>query len=468
MYRTAQQLDDLVGLLAQALPQYCTLVPLPENSVEGRPIRALRVRRGGGPERRGVLLIGGTHARELMNPDLLVELAVDLINADRTGQDLVLGGRVWPVAELRLMLDVLDLYLLPCVNPDGRAYVMTTDDMWRKNRRDNAGTTCDGVDLNRNADFLWGVTEGQTSCNPCTDVYVGTGATSEPETRNVRHLLDTLRVDCFADVHSYSELVLYPWGHAPAQTTDPSRNFTTLPTGTCRPIGVPGYEEYLSPRDQLRFTTVGQRIVDAIAAVRGRVYKNQSGFDLYGTTGTHGDYAYSRHIANPAQRKVYGYTIEAGPFVGNARDSFHPADPEPIKREVKSGLLALVQQCICAIELLGHELEVDALRKVRDELLGTTEAGRAWIALFEGAQTGLLNVVMTDERRRGRAADLVNRAGRLVGDEGAVLDPDLAGEAAALLRELDPSLEAVSARLEREAGRRVTDVVASLMDEGPV
>jgi hypothetical protein len=35
---------------------------------------------------------------------------------------------------------------------------MTVDDLWRKNRRDNPGTPCDGVDLNRNLDILWGVT----------------------------------------------------------------------------------------------------------------------------------------------------------------------------------------------------------------------------------------------------------------------------------------------------------------------
>ena len=267
-----------------------------------------------------------------------------------------------------------NLYLLPCGNPDGRHHVMTVDDMWRKNLRDNPNTTCDGVDLNRNCDILWGVTQGQTSCNPCSDVYAGPSAFSEPESRNVRHLLDTYRIDCFADVHSYSELVLYPWDHAPTQTNDPTKVFTTLPSGTCQPIADLGYKEYLHPRDLLRFQTVAKRIVDAIAAVRGRVYTPQASIALYPTTGTHSDYAFSRHIASSSLRKVYGFTLETGPWVGNAPDSFHPADPEPIKREAESGLLALVQQCICAIELiglrlLGREDEVDALRGVRDELL---------------------------------------------------------------------------------------------------
>jgi hypothetical protein len=68
----------------------------------------------------------------------------------------------------------------------------------------------------------------------------------------------------------------------------------------------------MPPRDQQRFITVAQRIVGAIAAVRGRTYSPQTGFALYGTTGTHGDYAYARHIANAALRKTYGFTFETG------------------------------------------------------------------------------------------------------------------------------------------------------------
>jgi hypothetical protein len=91
---------------------------------------------------------------------------------------------------------------------------------------------------------------------------------------------------------------------------------------------------------------VAEQIVKAIAEVRGRAYTPQTGFGLYGTTGTHDDYVYARHIADPNLRKTYGYTFETGPFVGNARDSFHPADPEPVKRDTKSGLLALMQECV--------------------------------------------------------------------------------------------------------------------------
>lgn len=480
MYRTVAQLNNLTGLLAGFVPQIVTRLQMPEPSVEGRTVYALRLRAGGGGNRRGVLLVGGTHSRELMNPDLLVELAVDLVVSYLTGNDLTLGRRTWPARDIKVILETLDLYLLPCSNPDGRIYVMNVDDMWRKSRRDNPGTPCDGVDLNRNLDIMWGVTQGQTSCSPCSDVYAGPSAFSEPETRNVKHLLDTYRIDCFADVHSYSELILYPWGHAPTQTTDPSQRFTSLPTGTCQPIGR-AHQEYMPPRDLQRFETVAQRIVDEIAAVRGRVYTPEPGLGLYATTGTHSDYAYSRHIADPALRKVYGYTFETGPWMGNVPDSFHPPDPAPVKEEAESGLIALIQQCICAIELigarfLGREEEVGVLRRVRDELFATTPAGREWIALYERVQTPLTAVVLEDERLARRAADVLARAGGLFRDEEATVPGDVVDEALEILRELEEraptddvraELRTLRPVLEQAAGRSTAEMVQALMARGP-
>lgn len=481
MYRTVAQLDSLTDLLAAWFPQLCTRLALPNTSVEGRTVYALRIRAGGGEERRGVLLVGGTHSRELMNPDAIVELAVELVVSYLNGTDIVLGGRIWSVAEVRLMLETLDLWLVPCSNPDGRQYVMTVDDLWRKNRRDNPSTSCDGVDLNRNCDFLFGVTQGQTSCAPCSDVYAGPSAFSEPETSNIRYLLDTYQICCFVDVHSYSELVLYPWGHAPTQTTDPSKRFTGLPSGTCKPIAQSDYKEYLLPRDQQRFSRVAQRIVTAIAAVRGRNYAPQPGFDLYGTTGTHGDYAYARHIANPALRKTYGFTFETGPWTGDVRDSFHPADPTLIKQDAKSGMLALIQQCICAIELIGFRFlgrgaEVEALREVRDQVLATTESGRAWISLVERIQVPVLSVLLADERLAREAATLLDAAGRLLGDERMVLSTELAEQATVLLQELlerpelaevRPDLEVVGSTLAQARDRSASQLLEEMLWRGP-
>jgi hypothetical protein len=477
MYRTAAQIESAISILSAWFPQYFTRIPLPNASVQGRQISALRMRAGSGPARRGVLIVGGTHARELMNPDAIIELAIDLLLSHANGTDIHYGNTTYTATDVKVILGAIDLWLLPCLNPDGREHVMTVDDMWRKNRRDNPGTTCDGVDLNRNYDVLWGVTQGQTSCSACSDVFCGKKAFSEPETKNVKALLDQQQICCFVDVHSYSELILYPWGHAPTQTSDPSKRFTTLPSGTCAPIGQPGYQEYMPARDLLRFHTVGQRIVSAIQGVRGRVYTNEASIGLYATTGTAGDYAYSRHIADPKLLKTYGYTFETGPWVGNGPDSFHPRDPTLIKRDAKAGMLKLAQQCVCAIELIGWQLlkrerEITVLRKVRDDLLATTDAGREWITRFEAVQSRVLAAMFTDKKMLDEAGQLLERAGKLLASEKSKISKDDVERGRKFIerlgkqskdKELQKELKRVAAVMDRLEGRSTREAIETLM-----
>jgi murein tripeptide amidase MpaA len=482
MYRTVAQIDSATEILSLWFPQLFTRVQLPEASVQGRPVYALRMRAGSGTGRRGVLIVGGTHARELMNPDAIIELAIDLLLSYSNGTNIRYGGKTFTADEVKLILEAMDIWLLPCVNPDGRHHVMTVDDMWRKNRRDNPGTPCDGVDLNRNADVVWGVAQGQTSCSPCADIYCGPSAFSEPETRNVKHILDSERIVSFVDVHSYSELVLYPWGHARTQSTDPSQRFTGLPTGTCTASIPATYSEYMPPRDVQRFRTVAGRIVTDIAAVRGRSYTPQTSYDLYATTGTQSDYAYARHIANPSLYKTYGFTFETGPYVpGNSRESFHPTDPTLIKRDGKAAILALLQQSVCAIELIGIKLfegdtEVAALRTIRDDLLATTAGGREWIALFERAQFALLSSAVRDANLLAAAGEVIRATARSVGDKDAVFGEADSKRASSLLkklrvkvkiRALQSDLDAVGARIEQLSGRRMQQVIESLMRHKP-
>jgi Zinc carboxypeptidase len=482
MYRTIAQIDSATNILSLWFPQIFTRVQLPDNSVEGRPVFALRMRAGAGSARRAVLIVGGTHARELMNPDAIIELAIDLLLSYSNGTNIRYGGKTFTADDVKLVMDAMDIWLLPCVNPDGRHYVMTVDDMWRKNRRDNPGTTCEGVDVNRNADFVWGVAQGQTSCSPCSDFYCGPSAFSEPEGRNVKHLLDTARVVSFVDVHSYSELVLFPWGHAPTQSTDPTKRFTGLPTGTCTASIPASYSEYMPPRDVQRFTTVAGRIVADITAVRGRHYTPQTSRALYATTGTQSDYAYSRHIANPSLNKTYGFTFETGPYiVNNSPESFHPADPTLIKRDAKAAMLTLLQQSVCAIELIGIQLfgsgtEVAALRTVRDDLLASTAAGRDWIALFERAQFGMLSSALRDAKLLAAVGELIRLMARSVGDHDAVFAEADAKRANAVLKKLrakikiktlQGDLDAIGQRIDQLSGRRVQQVIESLMRHKP-
>jgi hypothetical protein len=231
----------------------------------------------------------------------------------------------------------------------------------------------------------------------------------------------------------------------------------------------------MPPRDLQRFSTVGARIVDAIRAVRGRVYKSQASIALYPTTGTQSDYAYARHIASPGLRKIYGYTFETGPNTGDARESFHPADPTLVKRDAKSGMLALAQQCVCAIELIGlqllaRETEIVQLRRIRDDLLASTEGGRRWIALFERLGPQLVGGVLSDERARAEAADVLQRAGRAI--EAEWVSEEDAAAAQRLVRRLAEhagrpddaeDLRQAADALGRMAGRSTTEALEMLM-----
>jgi len=431
MYRTVAQLDAVMKFLADFFPQLCTRVELPNRSIQGRPIYALRMHAGSNSNRRGVLIVGGMHAREMMNPDAIVDLQLDLVTSYLNETHIKIGGRVWEALDIKVMLEMLDIWMLPCANPDGREYVMNVDTLWRKNRRDNPGTPFDGVDNNRNCDIVWGVTTSATSCSPSQDSYVGSGPLSEPETCNIKHLCDTNRIDVFLDVHSFTELVLFPWGHARTQTTDPTKRFTNLATGTCAPLNPSSHQEYMLPRDQLRFQSVARQIVADIRAVRGRNYTAEPIFQVYpgGATGTASDYVYSRHIANPALHKTYGFAFETGPMDGDLANSFHPANPDPIKRDTKAGIISLMQQSICAIEFIGEALlgtPVQALRNVRDQRLATTGAGRQLIALFKRVQIPLLGVILADESLTKDALNLFERAHKLVeNDESIVNERDV-------------------------------------------
>ena len=111
------------------------------------------------------------------------------------------------------------VWIIPMANPDGYRYTWTNDRYWRKNRRKNSGSSY-GVDLNRNYAKGWGGSGG-SSGNGNSETYRGTAAFSEPETVAIRDFLGTLpRVRGFIDYHSFSQLILQPWGYTTAPAPD--------------------------------------------------------------------------------------------------------------------------------------------------------------------------------------------------------------------------------------------------------
>jgi carboxypeptidase T len=119
-----------------------------------------------------------------------------------------------------MMADKHTRWVAPMVNPDGHEYSRTEDRWWRKNRRPNPDGSF-GVDPNRNYGYLWGTLDVSTSSHvPSDETYVGPHAFSEPETRAMRDLIAGERFRGVITYHSFSQLILYPWGYTAQPIVD--------------------------------------------------------------------------------------------------------------------------------------------------------------------------------------------------------------------------------------------------------
>lgn len=459
-YMSVAAIDAAVDHITGTYPAIATPVVLPEASVEGRTVKALKIADGAGGGRTGVIFLGGTHARELVNPETLVGLALRLCDAYVNNTGLVFGPKSYDPGTVQSIVKSLDIVILPMVNPDGRNFCLVPggNPMWRKNRANHPGHTCRGVDLNRNCDFLWSSGIG-TSSNSCDDVYKGPAAFSEPEARNVRWLIDTFTdAACLVDVHSYGELVLFPWGDDENQSSDPNQNFLNPAFDGQRGVVGSGYKEYIPAADVQAHQAMGDRVRDGIAAVRGRVYTVKQSISLYPTTGTNHDYAYARNVIDTGRRRILGLTLETA-------TTFQPNDAEKaaVITEVSAGLVECLLETLCPADVVQALIDalfpLDLMRRFRDQTLVETAAGRRYEKLFRTHANELVRLVSGSRAALKAGSSLMNVAARLVADDGhgaertiGVRDLKSLGSALKVLNQLgSPELRADLALLAQDA-----------------
>ncbi len=134
-------------------------------------------------------------------------------------------------ADATWILNHHEVHLMLQTNPDGRKFA-ESGLSWRKNTNQNFCSPTSnnrGVDLNRNFTFSWNSTNGNgSSGNQCSLTYRGPQPGSEPEIQAIEGYIRSLWPDrrgpnrndaapsdtsgIHIDIHSYSELVLWPWG----------------------------------------------------------------------------------------------------------------------------------------------------------------------------------------------------------------------------------------------------------------
>jgi len=228
-----------------------------------------------------VFLDAGIHAREWIAPATLNYVVDALLTEYNAGNTAT-----------RNLMNSMRLYVLPVVNPDGYLFTWSNDRMWRKNRSRYNASTCYGTDNNRNFNSHWN--GGGSSNNPCSDTFMGPTVASERETQAIQNYVANIQPSgpflAYVSYHSYSQLILRPWGW----TTTNSPN-----------------ETYLK--------TLGDKIsTDIRNAVFAKTYVSQKSVQLYVTSGSSADYMYDTNVTNANRYggrnyRVASYTIELRP-----------------------------------------------------------------------------------------------------------------------------------------------------------
>jgi hypothetical protein len=134
------------------------------------------------------------HAREVMSTEVPLDIAEYLLAS--YGKDA--KATHWVNSDVT--------YVIPMLNVDGNNLVWTQDNMWRKNARGGYG-----VDINRNDPYQWNTCNGSSS-DTSADDYRGPSAASEPETNVLMNFVTAIHPVFDISFHSYSELVIYPYG----------------------------------------------------------------------------------------------------------------------------------------------------------------------------------------------------------------------------------------------------------------
>ncbi|CAC9565030.1 hypothetical protein [uncultured Gammaproteobacteria bacterium] len=225
-------------------------------SIENRDIIAFKINsqvNSDAAQKAKIVLVGTYHAREWIVPNVVHLIAQQLL------EDY--GAN----SEITALIDNSEIWIVPMVNPDGHEYSRIDDSTryWRKNRRDNGDGTY-GVDLNRNHSFKWGYDDIGSSPTTSSNTYRGAAPASEPETKAIEDFVTEIHPQIFVSYHSYSQLVLYPWG----------------------------YINDLS-KDNAQLSAIATKISEAIKAVHGEIYKPVKTPELlYNTNGDAIDWSY--------------------------------------------------------------------------------------------------------------------------------------------------------------------------------
>ncbi len=228
-YRTVTETFAAMDDMLADHPALVTLVDIgdswekTQNSTDGHDMQVVKITNSAvnDPNKPILYAMGSIHSREYPPAELVTRFAEYLLSEYGSNPDVT-----W-------LVDYHEIHLLLQGNPDGRVISEgETSAFQRKNYNANhcpggTGFEMQGVDMNRNFEFLWNQGTG-SSGNDCSQAFRGDIAVSEPETQAINTYIQTLFPDqrpddlvtaaplnkpgVYLDIHNVAELTLFPWG----------------------------------------------------------------------------------------------------------------------------------------------------------------------------------------------------------------------------------------------------------------
>ncbi|KAL5275495.1 hypothetical protein ACFFRR_001391 [Megaselia abdita] len=195
------------------------------------------------PVRAEIFSFGSTYLKKSMLAFRLGRKDVDKEKSPVILIDATIHGNEWigPPAAHKIIEQLLfnatghelmkkfDIIVAPIVNRDGYDESLNSFHPYihgRKNRKPTKDGCLlrrnEGTDINRNFDWFWNSTE--LTENPCSENFRGEYPNSEPETIALSKLMETSKLIFYYTIHSYGNLILYPYGN----TDEKVHNFENM------------------------------------------------------------------------------------------------------------------------------------------------------------------------------------------------------------------------------------------------
>uniref|UniRef100_A0A674PMZ1 Carboxypeptidase A1 n=1 Tax=Takifugu rubripes TaxID=31033 RepID=A0A674PMZ1_TAKRU len=276
-YHTLSEIYSFQDMLVAENPRLVSKIVIGQ-SYQGRALNVLKFSTGGS-KRPAIWIDTGIHSREWVTQ----------------------ASGTWfakKIPALTAILNEMDIFLEIVTNPDGFYYTHSNDRMWRKTRKPNPGSSCVGVDPNRNWDADFG--GPGASSDPCSQRYHGPRAHSESE---VKSIVDFVKahgnIKAFISIHSFSQLLLYPYGY------------------TRTPV-----------KDQAELHSLAKKAITDLASMYGTSYRYGSIINIiYQASGGSIDWTYNQGIKYSyafelRDTGVYGFLLPANQILPTAMETW--------------------------------------------------------------------------------------------------------------------------------------------------